>query len=277
LLHGDATVGRQLVADPRVRVVSFTGGLEGGRAVAAACAHAMKPVQLELGGNNPLVVLADADLDAAADGVVAALTTLNGQWCRALGRLLVARPVEAALLGRVLDRLGRLRLGDSRDPHSQMGPLIAEVHRRRVQSAIHALRAEAGGVLHAPTPLPALRGAFLAPTLLTGVAAERARDEIFGPAATVHAFDDEAEALALANGTDFGLAAYVYGRESRALAFARKVRAGVVKVNGVGLLGLHTDAPRPAWGLSGLGDEGTRETFEHFRGSHTVGVAGVIA
>ena len=92
MLHGAVATGSQLVADKRVAAVSFTGGLPGGRAVAHACAEGIKPVQLELGGNNPLLVLADADLDAAAAGVVAALTTLNGQWCRALGRLLVHVP-----------------------------------------------------------------------------------------------------------------------------------------------------------------------------------------
>ena len=276
LVHGGAETGRRLVADERVASVSFTGGLEGGRAVAAACAHAMKPLQLELGGNNPLIVLDDAPLDGAADGVVAALTTLNGQWCRGLGRLLVARAIYEPLLERVLERLARLKLGDSRDIQSEMGPLVHERHRARVSAQLGQL-VRAGGTAHAPTPRPALAGSFLPPTLVTGAAPADTRDEIFGPVAAVHPFDDDAEALALANGTAFGLAAYVFGAPERALPLGRRIRAGVVKINGVGMFGLHPDAPRPAWGLSGIGDEGTRETFELFRGTHTIGIAGGIA
>jgi phenylacetaldehyde dehydrogenase len=272
LLHGAAAVGRALVEDPRIRAVSFTGGLQGGRSVALACMRQMKVVQLELGGNNPLVVLDDADLDAAADGVVAALTTLNGQWCRALGRLLVARARLAPLVERVAARLAQLRLGDSRDPVSQMGPLVHHHHRERIQAALDAL-ARRGGRALAPTPLPSLPGCFVAPTLVSGVPPDAATDEIFGPVATVHAFDDDAEALALANGTPFGLAAYVFGAEPHALAVGRRIEAGVVKINGVTLFGLHPDAPRPAWGLSGLVDEGVEATFEHFRGGRVVGVA----
>ncbi len=273
LLHGHGEVGAALVADARVRAVSFTGGLAAGRAVAAACAQGIKPAQLELGGNNPLLVLEDANPDAAIEGVVTALTTLNGQWCRALGRLLVHESLLEPVLTGVKARLARLKLGRSLDPNSQMGPLVSAAHRDLVAAQVAACQAQ-GGQLHQPTALPDAAGWFFPPTLITGLAPELTLEEIFGPVATVHSFNDDAQAVALANQTPFGLAAYVFGSEPRAWSVARQIRAGLIKINAVSMLNLHPSAPRAAWGLSGLGDEGTRETFEFFRGTRVIGVAG---
>ncbi len=273
IVNGGATVGRQLISDARVRAVSFTGGLQGGRAVAAACAFDFKSMQLELGGNNAMVVLEDADIDQVAQGIVDGLTTLNGQWCRALGRLLVHESVAEDVLAAARARLGTVRLGDSMSPESQMGPLAHEQHRQRVAAAVQNLVAK-GGVAHAPTPLPDLPGSFFAPTLVTGIHPEEALDEIFGPVATMHTFADETEAVRLANQTPYGLGGYVFSRdEERAMNIARRMNTGGVKVNGVGLLELNVDAPRPAWGLSGFGHEGTIETFDVFCGTSVVGVA----
>ncbi len=276
LLHGAGDVGAALVADPRVRVVSFTGGLAAGRAIAAACAQDIKPAQLELGGNNPLVVLADADLPSAIDGVVTALTTLNGQWCRALGRLLVHQSCVAPLLAGVQARLRQLRLGSSLDAGSEMGPLVSQGHRQHVAAQVEHLQG-LGGEVHQCTALPVQAGWFYPPTLITGLAPELTLEEIFGPVATVHTFEDDEQAVALANQTPFGLAAYVFGAEDHAWAVARRLRAGLIKLNAVSMLNLHPQAPRPAWGLSGLGDEGTLETFEFFRGTRVSGVAGRVA
>ena len=277
LVHGAGVVGAQLAADGRIAAVSFTGGLAGGRAVAAACAKDLKPVQLELGGNNALIVLDDADLDLAAAGIVMGLTTLNGQWCRAVGRILVHAPHEAPLRARVMERLAAVKLGSSLSAESTMGPLVHRGHLAQVRAAIDAACAR-GAVAHASTPLPAPRqpgGNFLAPTLLTGVSPSDATREIFGPVATVHPFATVDEGIALGNDGPFGLAAYVFGRdEVRALAVARELRAGSIKVNGVSLLALHPRAPRPAWGLSGFGDEGTLATLHFFCGTRVVGVAG---
>lgn len=273
LLHGAAATGAALVADARVRAVSFTGGLKAGQAVGRACAEGIKPAQLELGGNNPLLILADADLDAAVNGVVAALTTLNGQWCRALGRLLIHRDLVEPVLARVGAKLAQVRLGSSLAPESEMGPLVSKAHRDQVAAQVQHLVA-AGGKVHQPTPMPALPGWFYPPTLITGLKPEQTLEEIFGPVATVHAFDDDDEAVRLANQTPFGLAAYVFGAEDHSWAIAEQLRAGLIKLNAVTLFNLHPQAPRPAWGLSGLGDEGTVETFEFFRGTRVIGVAG---
>lgn len=273
IVNGGAEVGSRLVNDKRVRAVSFTGGLQGGRAVAAACASDFKSLQLELGGNNALVVLPDADVDKVADGIVAGLTTLNGQWCRALGRLIVHETIAEQVVAAALRKLQQVKAGDALSAESQLGPLANEAHKGRIAAAIQAL-AQKGGQIHQATPIPDA-GFFLPPTLITGVPPSETLEEIFGPVATVHSFHSDAEAVQLANQTPYGLGGYVYSQdENHALAIARQMNTGGVKVNGVSLLELNVDAPRPAWGLSGFGEEGTLETFDVFCGKSVVGVAG---
>lgn len=276
LLQGGSAVGGRLVSDPRVRAVSFTGGLGAGRQIAAACAENFTALQLELGGNNPLVIMPDADVEVAARSAADLLTTLNGQWCRALGRLVVPAEIADEVVGLALDRLADLRAGDPLDPATELGPLVHSVHLGRVHAELEA-KVAVGGVTCTSTPLPE-RGHFLAPTLLTGVPAAEAQHEVFGPVATVHAYNTIDEALALANGTPYGLEGYVLGADTeRAMEFARQVRAGEVKVNGSTIMSLHLMTPRPAWGLSGLGEEGTVETIRIFTGARVVGVEGGFA
>jgi phenylacetaldehyde dehydrogenase len=279
IVHGGAEVGQKLVSDPRLRCVSFTGGLAGGRAIAQACAYDFKPAQLELGGNSAVVVLADANLDEAAQGVVSLMTSLNGQWCRALGRLIVHESLQDRLLEAVLERLGKLKIGDSVAMETEMGPLVHSGHLKKIGAQRDALLAK-GGRAHTSARLPdgdLARGNFIAPTLITGVVSADAQDEIFGPVGTVHPFRTEAEALGLANGTPYGLEAYVFGGdEEGAMALAREVRAGGVKVNGSSIMSLSLMAPRPAWGLSGMSEEGTFETFRFFCGTRVVGVEGPL-
>ncbi|MEU5882467.1 aldehyde dehydrogenase family protein [Spirillospora sp. NPDC047279] len=267
-LLGDGEVGARLVGDPRIRAVSFTGGAMGGRGVAAACALGVKPVQLELGGNNPLVVLPDADLATAARAAADLLTTLNGQWCRALGRLIVPADREKEIVEAVGERLAALRAGAPGDEETDLGPLVHSAHRELVERQ----RDDLAGEVSAWTSVPG-DGNFLPPALVTGVPAERATEEIFGPVATVHPYASADEAVALANGTAYGLEGYVVGAdEERALGVARRIRAGEVKVNGSSVMSLHLFAPRPAWGLSGLGEEGTAETLRFFTNPRVVGV-----
>jgi acyl-CoA reductase-like NAD-dependent aldehyde dehydrogenase len=277
LVHGGPDTGGLLVSDPRIRAVSFTGGVKSGQAIAAACAPSVRPAQLELGGHNPLVVLPDADLDVTADGIVALLTSLNGQWCRALGRLIVPASRQVEIVEAVVERLGRLVLGSSTDAATEVGPIIHSAHLALLQARIDELVA-AGGTVHAPSMLPGgdlTAGSFLAPTLVTGLRPEDSLSEIFGPVATVHPYADLDEALALANGTDLGLEAYVFGGdEEAAMVFARQVRAGGVKVNGSTVMSLNLFAPRGAWGLSGFHDEGTVETYRFFTNVRVVGVEG---
>ena len=155
-----------------------------------------------------------------------------------------------------------------------MGPIVHSGHLAHLRARIEAL----GGKAHSATPLPALEGNFLAPTLVTGVSPEDSLHEVFGPVATVHPYTSVDEAVAIANGTPYGLEAYVVGTSVEdALGVASRIRAGGVKVNGVSPLSLHLMAPRPAWGLSGLGAEGTTETITFFTGEQVVGVEGFPA
>jgi phenylacetaldehyde dehydrogenase len=162
-----------------------------------------------------------------------------------------------------------VRIGHSLDEASDMGPMANERQLGTVQRVVAELAAR-GGTAHARTALPKLSGWFTAPTIVTGIPPEGATEEIFGPVATWHVYDDVEQALDLASLGDYGLAAYVFGPENDALRIAPRVHAGSIKINEVSVFALDPMAPRPAWGLSGLGDEGIVETFEFFRGSRIV-------
>ncbi|MQY26132.1 aldehyde dehydrogenase family protein [Nocardia aurantia] len=267
LVHGDAATGARLVGDPRIKAVSFTGGVPGGQAVATASAPLFRPCQLELGGNNPLVVLPDADLDTAARAAAELLTTLNGQWCRALGRLILPRSRAPELLEAVGKRLDALRAGPPLDEATEFGPLVHSRHARAVAAAVTDRPHRTFG------SFPEI-GNYVAPTLLDG----DLTDEIFGPVAGVTTYDRPEDIVALANAVPYGLEAYVCGTDTEfALAVARRIRAGEVKVNGSSIMSLHLMTPRPAWGVSGLGEEGTAETLRFFTGARVVGVEGRFA
>lgn len=277
LLHGGSAVGGRMVNDRRIRAVSFTGGLWAGREIAAACASNFTALQLELGGNNPLLVMPDADVSEAARRAADLLTTLNGQWCRALGRLIVPTELADQVVGEITARLSELTVGDPLEQTTDIGPIVHSGHRARLQADIDE-RVAAGGTAHATTKLPDGPGNFLAPTLITGVPSAAARDEVFGPVATVHTYETLDEAVALANDTPFGLEGYVVGTDTEAaLGVARQIRAGEVKVNGSTIMSLHLMTPRPAWGLSGMGEEGSVETIRIFTGARVVGVEGGFA
>ena len=274
LTCGSRQVGGQMVDDARIKAISFTGGTAGGRVIAQACVRDFKPAQLELGGNNPLIVFEDADLELAATGITYGLTNLNAQWCRALGRVLVHRAVKDELLARVGENLAQIRLGHSLSEDSDMGPLIHQQQYDSVLAEIERLRA-AGGQITQTTAVPQLDGYFIPPTLVDGCKPEDTVEEIFGPVACIHSFETDEQALQLANGTPFGLAAYVYSdNQPRAFEFARRIRCGSVKINGYSLLALSGAAPRGAWGLSGLGEEGTTHSIDFFTGARVVGLSG---
>ena len=271
LLHGDAATGAGLVADERIRVVSFTGGTEAGRKIGAVCGPALKPVQLELGGNNPLLVLPGADPAVAGRMAAELLTTLNGQWCRALGRLIL----PADLASEVLDATGRelatLRAGGPLSPETTYGPLAHSRHHAALTAGVRALTS-AGAKAATWTEVPT-RGSHFAPLLITGAPESATRRELFGPVAAVHTYEGMEEALYLANSTGYGLEGYVCAADpDDGLRAAARIVAGEVKVNGSSVMSLHTDTPRPAWGASGLVDEGSAETLLHFTGTRVTGV-----
>ncbi|MFD3677026.1 aldehyde dehydrogenase family protein [Streptomyces sp. NPDC058613] len=271
LLHGDASAGARLVADDRIRVVSFTGGTAAGRAIGGACGQALKPVQLELGGNNPLLVLPGADPAVAGRMAAELLTALNGQWCRALGRLILPASLAADVLDAAGQELAALTAGDPLASGTGFGPLAHSRHRSALAYAVRSLTA-GGAKAHSWTEVPE-RGNHLAPVLVTGAPEASTRQELFGPVAAVHTYEqEEEEALYLANSTGYGLEGYVCAADpAEGLRVAGHIVAGEVKVNGSSVMSLHMDAPRPAWGASGLVDEGSTETLLHFTGSRVSG------
>jgi acyl-CoA reductase-like NAD-dependent aldehyde dehydrogenase len=232
LVPGGAETARALCADPRVGGVHFTGSEAAGRALSALASPRFARCALEMSGLNAAVVLADADLDAAADAIVGCGTALAGQKCTATRRVLVADPVRDALVDRLVDRIEALRVGDPSDPGTDVGPLIHPGAKRMAERALERAR-DAGGSLLARAAAPAGDTLF-APALLGDLAAEDPlrTTELFAPVLSVEAFDTVDQAWQRANGTGYGLSAALYGRDEAVLADgARRLQAGVVAVN----------------------------------------------
>jgi len=260
--------GTALAAHPRVERLSFTGSTATGRAVLKLAADAMTPVTLELGGKNPLLVFADADLDAALRGGLEGAFFNQGEACTAASRLLVEEPVHDEFVARLATAVERLQVGDGRDPATHVGPLISAAQRRRVLDHIDRAIAE-GATVAAQAPLPAnarlAGGYWVAPTLFTDVTPEMAiaREEVFGPVTAVLRFSGETEALELANDTPYGLVAAVYTADAaRARRLARRINAGVVMVNNYSRAFLGT--PFGGYGDSGYGREHAIESLLEF-------------
>ena len=265
IVTGDGRLGSPLTTDPGVAKISFTGGLATARRVLAAAAERLTPVTTELGGKSPNIVFADADLGAAVNGAVAGVFGAAGQTCIAGSRLLVQRAVYREVCERVAERAGAIRLGDPLDPATEMGPVANRDQFDRVRAMIDAAAqdgatiAQGGGAVSGPG-LEA--GYFIAPTVLADVDPELpiAREEVFGPVLCVMPFEDEADALRLANGTDFGLAAGVWTNDlRRAHRMARGLEAGLVWMNTY--RASYVGAPFGGTKLSGRGRERSRDTL----------------
>ncbi|MBI1318428.1 MAG: aldehyde dehydrogenase family protein [Candidatus Hydrogenedens sp.] len=251
-----------VIRDERVRAVSFTGSDRGGAAVAAIAASEIKPAVLELGGSDPCIVLADADLDAAADVITLSRIINAGQSCIAAKRILVEASVHDALVERLLARLSKLILGDPREEKTDVGPIAREDLRLNLQRQVSA-SIQAGAECLLGGALRDGPGYFYPVTLLTEVTPDMAvcREETFGPVMVVQRVDDEAQALRLANDTRYGLAASVWSTPERGEAIAARIEAGQVAVNGI----VKTDPRLPSGGIKSsgygreLGPHGIRE------------------
>jgi len=226
-----------LVESPTVPVISFTGSTGTGRAISAAGAIHLKRFGLELGGKTPMLVFNDADLDAVVPTLVKALTVFAGQFCMTGSRLLVQRDIATVLTERLAARLEAVRVGPAADPASDMGPLIDKPNVHRVNQVVEEAIAAGAQVIVRGGPVtdgPLARGAFYRPTLLRVSDPEMAivQRETFGPVLTLQIFDSEAEAIELANNSEFGLAASVWTRDiGCSLRVARELEAGTVWVN----------------------------------------------
>lgn len=244
--------GQALAAHPSVDKVAFTGSTHVGRAVAHAAADRIARLTLELGGKSAQIVFSDADLDAAANGVVSGIFAAAGQTCMAGSRLLVHSTVADRLVDKIVARAESIKLGDPRAHDTEMGPLANRQQYEKVLSHFASAREEGAVFATGGAPDPKLGGFFVQPTVLTSLqpGARALTEEIFGPILAVVDFDTEEDAVALANGSEFGLAAAVWTKDiHRGHRIARQIRAGTVWVNAY-----RTVAPQVPFG--GIGSSG---------------------
>ncbi|TSB28622.1 aldehyde dehydrogenase family protein [Streptomyces benahoarensis] len=252
-------VGAPLTEDPRVDLVSFTGGLITGRRIMAAAAPTVKKIALELGGKNPNIVFSDAEFDTAVDHALTAVFLHSGQVCSAGARLLVQNDLHDRFVDELVARARRIPLGGPFDEHARTGPLISAAHRAKIAAYVETGLAE-GAVLRCgggPPQDPALRdGFYYLPTVLDECTPDMSviHDESFGPVLTVERFRDEDEAVRLANDTVYGLAGAVWTEDAeKAHRVAARMRAGTVWIND-----FHPYVPQAEWGgmkQSGVGRE----------------------
>jgi acyl-CoA reductase-like NAD-dependent aldehyde dehydrogenase len=238
VVQGGGEVGASLVRAPGIAKVVFTGSRETGRAVATAAAELLRPVTLELGGKDPMLVLRDADLDRAIDGAAWGSFANCGQVCVGIERIYVARELHARFADGLAERARSLRIGRGDSPDTDLGPLIAERQRDRVEDLVaQALERGAEALTGARRPDLGMPGWFYEPTVLAGgdPGSRLEREEVFGPVVTVHPFDDEDEAVHLANESPFALGASIWTRDvRRARSLAARIDAGMVWTNDLG-------------------------------------------
>jgi succinate-semialdehyde dehydrogenase / glutarate-semialdehyde dehydrogenase len=261
--HDAPRVGAQLVGAKAIRKLSFTGSTRVGQELARACAGDLKRVSLELGGNAPFVVLADADLEAAVAGAMIAKFRNTGQSCVAANRFVVEAPVAEAFQARFVAAIAKLVVGRGLDDGVDLGPLIDDRAVAKVKHLVDDALAHGARLVHGRPPAGDTR--LVAPIVLAGVVPAMAiwREEIFGPVVALRTAADEAEAIAFANDTDAGLVAYLYTRDgSRQVRVAEALEAGMVGVNE----GLVSTAQAPFGGIkhSGLGREGSRHGLDDY-------------
>ncbi|CAM5761811.1 NAD-dependent succinate-semialdehyde dehydrogenase [Labrys miyagiensis] len=264
VVTGDARIiAPRLCKDTRVRVVSFTGSTEVGRLIAAQCAPSVKRLVMELGGNAPLIICSDADLDQSVDIAMAAKFATSGQDCLAANRIYVQRPLYEAFCGALAGRVAALKVGGGLEEGVEVGPLMHEGAVARTRARIDDALAQGARRLAGEGAAPG--NLFVLPTLLVDVPDQAAimREEQFAPVACVTPFEDEAEVIERANATEYGLVAYIVTRNgAQALRLSRALQYGMVAVNRVKLTG----APVPFGGVkqSGMGREGARHGLEAF-------------
>jgi acyl-CoA reductase-like NAD-dependent aldehyde dehydrogenase len=255
-----------LIADPRVRMVNFTGSTDVGRIIGVQAAQHLKPAVLELGGKNPLLVLQDADLDLAVDAAVFGAFMNSGQICMCTDRIIIDRTLVDAFTPRYVERVEALAVGDPADPATIVGPLINQRGARRVSALIKDAASKGAALLTGDGAIEGPNGTLIRPVVLTDVRPDMDiyASEIFGPAVVIHPVDSTQAAIDLANDTEYGLTGGVIsGDVNAALDVASRVRSGVIHINDQGI----ADEPMAPFGgvkNSGYGKFGGTAGVESF-------------
>ena len=276
VVTGDAAaIGGQWCDDPRVRFLGFTGSTAVGKQLMRQAAATVKKVALELGGNAPFIVFADADLEAAVEGAIAAKFRNMGQTCICANRIFVHDSIHDAFVQRLAERVGELVVGNGLDEQTTQGPLITPAAVEKVQALLQDAVAGGAEIVTGGQP-HRLGGTFFEPTVLRNVSGsmEITRQEIFGPVAPVTRFHSEAEVITMANDTIYGLAAYFYGRDlGQAFRVAEQLEYGMVGINST-VLGAAT-VPFGGVKQSGIGREGSHQGMDEYLESKYVLVGGL--
>jgi succinate-semialdehyde dehydrogenase/glutarate-semialdehyde dehydrogenase len=259
-----SAVSKPIIGDPRLRKLSFTGSTEVGRKLIAQSADNVLNVSMELGGNAPFLIFEDADLDAAVEGAMIAKLRNIGEACTAANRFHVAGSVADDFAGQLAQRMSKLRLGRGTDEGVDLGPLIDEDQRSKVEQLVSDATAKGARAIVGGSRVDGA-GYFYEPTVLADVPADARvlKEEIFGPVAPVASFDSEEDAIAAANDTEYGLVAYVFTRDiKRALRVCERLETGMIGLN----QGMVSNAGAPFGGVkqSGIGREGGNEGIEEY-------------
>jgi succinate-semialdehyde dehydrogenase / glutarate-semialdehyde dehydrogenase len=268
-------IGAELTSNPVVRKLTFTGSTEVGRVLMAQCAPTLKKLSMELGGNAPFIVFADADLDAAVQGALASKYRNTGQTCVCANRLLVQDEIYDDFAARLLQAVSALKVGDGLSGPTDLGPLIDAAALAKVQEHVADARAKGAKVILGGKP-HALGGTFYEPTIVTGAtsAMQFAREETFGPVAPLFRFRTESEAIRMANDTEFGLASYLYTRDlARAWRCTEALEYGIVGLN-TGLISTEV-APFGGVKQSGFGREGSHHGILDYTELKYLCIAGI--